>query len=198
MTMQDKEGLRVVDGAHRAAAIQEALRVLPEYDATVHVGLRTVICDAVIERVDADGETTIEVAKPEELRAAAAVLRCLTPIRLRGSEMKAIRKILGLTLAEMAKRMDDRTAPETVSRWESEAQPMGGYAEKMLRLLICEELKEKAPGIAYNAKMISDLRVLDPWRMDENYPVPTLSLRLIEMKEQSGTIIETYNAKRAA
>jgi hypothetical protein len=37
-----------------------------------------------------------------------------------------MRKIMDLTLAELDKKLDERTATETVSRWASEAQPMGG------------------------------------------------------------------------
>jgi DNA-binding transcriptional regulator YiaG len=173
-------------------------RILNEYDATVHVGLRTIVCHAAIERIDEEGEETIELPKPRELRASAAMARCLMPIRLRGNEIKAIRKIMGLTLADMAKKLDEKTAPETVSRWESEAQPMGGYAEKILRLLVCEELKSEAPGVEYNGSMIAHLNVKDPWRTDPDYVVPNVVLTLIQMKEQSGSIIETWNAKRAA
>jgi DNA-binding transcriptional regulator YiaG len=176
----------VLNGAHRQD------KILAVYDATVHVGLRTMIYDAAIEHV-IDGEEAIEVPKPRELRAAAAVARCLMPIKLRGREIKAMRKILKLTLGELAKWLDERTAAETVSRWESEAQPMGGYAERLLRLLVCEELSEEAQGIEYNAKMISNLRVEDPWKVNPEYEVPAIKLRLIELKESSGTIIETWN-----
>lgn len=184
------EVLKVVDGGHRAVQIE---RILEVYDATAHVGLRTIVRNAAIERVDEDGEETIEMPKPDELRAAAAIVRCLMPIRLRGSEMRAMRKAMGLTLAEMAKKMDDRTAAETISRWESEGQPMGGYAEKTLRLLVCEGLREKAPGVSYNAKMIVELRVLDPWRTDPNYEMPTVQLQFMPMKEASGSVVETWN-----
>src|SRR5262245_41966797 len=115
-----------------------ANRPLEDYDATVLVGLRTIVHDAAIVRIE-DGEQTIEIPKLRGLLAAAAVARCLMPIRLRGWEIKAMRKIMKLTLAELAKRLDERTATETVSRWESEAQPMGSYVEKLLRLLVCEE-----------------------------------------------------------
>src|SRR5262249_13955901 len=140
-----KGRLRVVEGQHRAEAIKRAI-TLDEYDATPLVGLRVIVKDAAIEHKDDNGETTIELPKLRELLAASAVVRCLLPIRLRGSEMKAMRKIMGMTLADLAKKLDDRTAVETVSRWESETQPMGGYVEKLLRLLICESLKEEAPG----------------------------------------------------
>jgi DNA-binding transcriptional regulator YiaG len=199
--------VRVLDGSHRIGVLTcldgaaKGEKILPEYDATAHVGLRTIIYNAAIERVDREtSEETIEVPKPDELRAAACIVRCLVPIKLRGSEIKAMRKALGLTLEEMAKRLDERTAAQTVSRWESDAQPMGGYAEKMFRLVVCEEMQERAPGVEYNARMIANLRVIDPWIVDPNYEVPAIGFQMIGMKELSGSIIQTWNSqpKRAA
>jgi len=185
-------------GRSRRGKDAKASRVLDGYDATILVGLRTMVHGAAIEQTNEAGESTVELPKLRNLLAAAAVTRCLMPIRLRGWEIKAIRKIMGLTLAELAKRLDERTATETVSRWESEAQPMGGYAEKILRLLVCEELREQAPGIAYNGSMIANLKVCDPWRVDEEFEVPHIHLALIRMKEHSGSVIETWDAKMAA
>ena len=188
---------RVLDGDKRVTATE---KVLPIYDATPHVGLHTIVCNAAIERVDENGEETIELPKPRELRAAAAVVRCLIPIKLRGWEIRAMRKIMNLTLADLAKRLDERTAPETVSRWESDAQPMGGFADKVLRLVICEELHKEAPGVEYNAAKIAEMTVRDPWAdAKKKYELPPIVLTLIKLKEQvSGSIIETWNAKKAA
>jgi len=190
----------VLDGQHRTASVSAVpkSRVLDTYDATPHVGLRTIVCGAAIERVDEDGEETIELPKQRELRASAAVVRCLIPIKLQGWEIKAMRKIMNLTLAELASRLDERTAPETVSRWESDAQPMGGYADRVLRLIICEDLRKEAPGIEYKAARIANMRVKDPWRAAPDYELPPIVLHLIQLKERSGSIIETWNAKLAA
>jgi DNA-binding transcriptional regulator YiaG len=190
----------VLDGEHSTALVKESVRErkLDTYDATVHVGLRTMVCNAAIERVDETGDETIELPKQRELRASAAVVRCLMPDKLQASEIKAMRKIMGLTLAQFAKKLDERTATETVSRWEANAQPMGGYADKVLRLLVCETLSKQAPGIEYNGAMLADLRVHDPWKGNPNYQVPPVMLHLIQMKEQTGSIIETWNEKRAA
>lgn len=200
--------LRVLKGQHDEEAVRNveetekskvSERVLPEYEATAFVGLRTIVHDAAIEEKDVDGEVTIELPKMQELVASAAVARCLMPIRLRGPEIRAMRKIMSLTLADLAGKLDGRTAPETVSRWESEAQPMGGYAEKVLRLFVCEELRKDAPGIEYQAKKIANLKVMDPWRTDPNYEVPAIKLWLLPLKEQcSGAITEAWNEKTAA
>lgn len=174
-----------------AGQAEVGVRVLDEYDATVEVGLRTVVHGAAIERTH-EGETTVELPQIDKLLATAAIARCLMTVRLRGPEIKAMRKIMGMTLADLAGRMDERTAVETVSRWEKENQPMGGYAEKLLRLLICEELREHAPGADYNASMISNLRVKDPWITDASFEVPYVHLSRIKVKEH-GTTIDAWN-----
>lgn len=191
------KGMRVLKGQHQREVTTDTEQILDKYDATALVGIRTLVCESAIERADAQGEVTIEVPKLKELMAAVAVARCLMPIRLRGAEMRVMRRRMKLTLAELAKRLDERTAAETVSRWESEAQPMGGYAEKLLRLLVCEELRKDAPGIEYNASMIAKLIVHDPWRVDPTYEVPPVVVFLIHVKED-GLIKEAWNSKHAA
>ena len=170
-------------------------RVLEEYDATPLVGLRSIVVGAAVRN---DADDTVEVPNVRELAAAVAIARCLMPIRLRGHEIKAIRKIMKCTLAELAKKMDDRTAPETVSRWESEAQLMGGYAEKILRLVACETLASEAPGVAYKASMIADLIIMDPWKTQAAFEVPRILCSMTRMKEQSGSIIDAWDLRQAA
>ncbi len=196
MTVSGVAGnVHVLDGAHSGNANE---KTLASYDATPHVGLRTLVCNAAIMRNEADGEETIELPKPRELRASAAVVRCLMPIKLRGWEIKAMRKIMGLTLADLAKKLDGRAATETVSRWETDTQPMGGYAEKVFRLVVCEALRKDASGIEYGDGMIANLVIHDPWRTNAAFDLPPIVLTLIQMKEQSGSIVETWNDKKAA
>jgi DNA-binding transcriptional regulator YiaG len=201
MAKHDERGeLRVLERECRTNNEKvESGKTLPVYDATVFVGLRTTVYDAAIERVEDDGEVTIELPKLQELLAAAAVTRCLMPVKLRGAEIKTMRRIMRMTHAELAERLDPKTAAETVSRWESEAQPMGGYAEKVFRLVVCEQLKKDAPGVDYNGSMIADLAVFDPWKSDEGFQVPPVGLWLCRLKEQcSGNIIDAWNEKKAA
>jgi len=172
--------------------------VLNSYDVTPLVGLKTIVHDAVIETTDEDGEVSITVPRQSQLLAAAAVARCLMPIRLRGYELRAMRKILRLTLVDLAKKLDEKTAPETLSRWESDTQPIGGYAEKLLRLLICEELSSQAPGVDYNARMIARLQIIDPWRADPNYEVPPIEMIAVRAKEASGSVVDAWDVKKAA
>ena len=190
--------LRCVEGgtaAHFTHEDKKMDRVLEEYDATPLIGLRAVVINAAVK---SDEEDTVEVPKLRELLAAAAIVRCLMPIKLRGYEIKAIRKIMQCTLADLAKKMGENTAPETVSRWEAEAQPMGGYAEKVLRLVVCEKLKAEAPGVEYKGEMIALLNVKDPWKTDAHFEVPPIPFAMTRMKEQSGAIIDAWDFKQAA
>lgn len=192
-----KVGLRVVECSEGGGESVEE-RTLPIYDATVFVGLKTTVYDAAIKSIDDDGEEVIELPKMPELLASATVARCLMPIKLRGYEIKAMRRIMKLTLADLAKKLDERTAAETISRWESEAQPMGSYAEKLLRLIVCEELRQNAPGIRYNASTIVHLSIADPWRTDPTCEVPPIELWLLPLIEQSGDMIKAWNEKKVA
>ena len=187
---RSKGPLRVVEGQHRAEAVKH---IMPEYDATPLIGIHTIVSNAAIE-MESENGGTVELPKLRELIASAAILRCLMPVRLRGAEMKAMRKAMKMTLADLARKLDARTAPETVSRWESEAQPMGGYVEKLLRLLVCETLKESAPGIEYNASMIANLVVVDPWATDPAYTVPPIRLMYTKIKQLAGPIIDAWAA----
>jgi DNA-binding transcriptional regulator YiaG len=188
---ESKGRSHVVDGQLQRTAVMNTLET---FDATALVGLRTHVMNAAIEHIDERGESTIELPKLRELLATAAVSRCLMPIRIRGSELRMMRRLMKLTLADLAGRLDERTAPETVSRWESEAQPMGGYVEKLIRLIVCEELSKEAPGVEYSASKIAHLRVTDPWRMDPDYEVPAIELKYVPMKVDHAAIIDTWAA----
>ena len=170
-----------MDQMHGAGGLTgDRAEVLDRYDASHLIGLNVVVVNAARRTIDEEGEEFIEVPRVDELAKAVAVARCLIPVRLRGAEIRAVRHILDLTGREMAKKMDDM-APETLSRWESGAQPMGGYAEKVFRLLVCEELKAETRGVRYAAKMIADMHVVDPWQVDSSWEVPPLEAELITM-----------------
>jgi DNA-binding transcriptional regulator YiaG len=187
--------LRVLEGQQRVVQVSSVVR---ERDVSALVGVRTIACDAAIARKDETGEITIELPKLRELVASALVSRCLMPIRLRGSEMKAMRKAMKMTLGDLAKRLGGKTAPETISRWESEAQPIGSHAERVLRLVVCEELKKEAPGIAYDASKLAGMNEIeDPWATDPGYQVPHIVLTYMPMKVDH-SVIEAWNEKSYA
>ncbi len=184
---------------HPSKSDQPKGAVLDVFDATALVGLRVRVHNAVIVTIDEDGDEEFEIPDHKELLASAAVRRSLIPLRLRGWELRAIRKIMGLTAAEMANKLGDKTAAETLSRWENEKQPMGGYAEKAFRLLVCEELKDQAPGIAYDAGTIAHMRVLDPWVTHSEFEVPYIDLYRISLRhEDTGKVEPAWQLPEAA
>lgn len=114
----------------------------------------------------------------EELAAAAAMARCLMPRRLRGPEIKAIRKILDMTARELSEAMGESTAVETISRWENEKEIPGGYAEKLLRLAVCERLKEKAPGVDYDPERLIRTKLMGNGKLSREDVPPILFKRM--------------------
>ena len=164
----------------RGGVGQTRAEVLESYDASHLVGLNVIVLQSARRTIDEDNEEYIEVPWLDSLAKAAAVVRCLMPVRLKGSEVKAIRRILELTGKEMAKRLD--TKPETISRWENGAQGVGSFLEKIFRLHVCEELKEQVKGIEYDAKMISHMLVMEPWPSGDEWQPPPMVLKLIKVR----------------
>jgi len=179
-------------------AASDNSEILKVFDATPIAGLRVRVHNAAIRRLDEEGEEDIEIPQIRSFLATSAVCRCLKDIRLRGWEIRAIRKIMGMTAAELANKLGEKTAAETVSRWENEKQPMGGYVEKTFRLLVCEILKTEAPGVQYDASLIAHMRVLDPWIVDKEFEVPYLDLRRIEVMKETGRLLDVYTKLQKA
>jgi len=78
-----------------------------------------------------EGMTIPRIGQLHRVLAEAIVRqhRMLAPV-----EIRFLRKHLGLSAADFAQRMG--VARETVSRWETGAQPMGAVADRLLRLLV--------------------------------------------------------------
>ena len=155
--------------------------VLESYDATHLIGLRVMVLQSAVRTGDEDGEECVEIPRIDNLAKSATVARCLMPLRLKSAELKAIRRILNLSGRELAQKLE--TQPETLSRWENGVQPMGGYVEKVFRLLACELLKDEVPGIAYAARAIAEMKVIDPLRSGETeWEVPPIGFQLVKMR----------------
>ncbi len=72
----------------------------------------------------------------ESLHRAIAEAVIHKRTRLRGEEVRFLRKSLGWSGAEFARHMG--VAVETVSRWETDAMPIGPQADRLLRLLVAQ------------------------------------------------------------
>ncbi len=99
------------------------------------------------------------VAIPDEdgLTRATAISRALNPVRLSGREVKFLRRVLDMTQPEFAKAMD--LAPESVSRWETDARGVGIACEKLkVRHNICALLYKEAKGRPYDPAVIAHMK----------------------------------------
>lgn len=98
-------------------------------------GLPQVVLQGVeARRCPACGAQELVIPRIEELHRVIARALIHKPARLAGSEIRFLRKYLGLSSTDLARRMG--TTRETVSRWEGGATPIGPLADRLLRLLV--------------------------------------------------------------
>jgi DNA-binding transcriptional regulator YiaG len=102
----------------------------------------------------------VTIPKLGEMVAAAAVLRATMRQKLRGPEIRALRKGLGMSAKALAQELGVRE--ESVSRWENGHEPIGPANEILLRLAVVATLGEKAPGVAADMKEVRKLKI-DPF-----------------------------------
>lgn len=97
------------------------------------------------------GDTYTSIPSIEELhrQIAAAVIRKRG--RLASAEIRFLRKYLGWSGSDFAKRMG--TKPETVSRWENGRAPMGPQADRLLRVLVAKD----TPVMEYSADVLAQV-----------------------------------------
>ncbi len=93
------------------------------------------------------------------LGRATAISRAMNPVRLSGREVKFLRRVLDMTQVEFAKAMD--LAPESVSRWETDARGIGGACEKLVRHNICALLYKDARGRPYDPAVITNMQIVE-------------------------------------
>jgi putative zinc finger/helix-turn-helix YgiT family protein len=120
-------------------------------------GLANVILDNVVEvaTCSACGETYTGIPAIEGLHRAIASALIRKKRRLAAAEIKFLRKSLGWSGADFARRMG--TTPETVSRWENGKAPMGAQADRLLRMLVAKE----APVTDYSVDVLSQIAADD-------------------------------------
>jgi putative zinc finger/helix-turn-helix YgiT family protein len=87
-----------------------------------------------VTRCGACGAESIAIPRLGQLHTVLAEAFVKQPRMLAPTEIKFLRKHLGLSGADFAQRMG--VARETVSRWETGAMPMGAVADRLLRLLV--------------------------------------------------------------
>lgn len=103
----------------------------------VESGLPNVVLVGVeVRRCPKCGEQALSIPHVEELHKTLAMELVHERTRLAPYEIRFLRKWLGLSGVDFARRMG--VEPATVSRWErtENPQPMGPVAERLLRMLV--------------------------------------------------------------
>ncbi len=103
----------------------------------VECGLRNVVLkDVQIRHCGNCGNEELGIRRIEELHRVVAHVIAMKHERLRPAEIRFLRKSLGLSGVDFARKMG--VAPETVSRWERKDKPlaMSRSAERLLRVLV--------------------------------------------------------------
>ena len=118
-----------------------------------------VLINAAEEELDEKTGERVGISVPdlEGLVAALAVARALHPIQLHGSEVRFIRKALGMSARDMASALT--LDPATFSRWENGKQPVGEWADKQVRTFAVLLLRDRVPGLSRELTDIVALKI---------------------------------------
>lgn len=131
------------------------MKILAEYDASTILGYPVTVLDAAYEDEELDA---IGIVNASALSASAAVTRALIPLQLCGAELRFLRKAMGRTGKEFAEAID--VDPAVLSRWENDKQTMGGFAEKVIRQFVLDELGEAAAGVPAPKGLVPTMKIV--------------------------------------
>ncbi len=100
-------------------------------------GLRHVTLMGIeVRRCPRCGNYEVAIPHIEELHRLIARVLIEKTTRFTGEEVRFLRKSLGWSGSDFAKRMG--VTDETVSRWENDAAPIGPQADRLLRLMVAQ------------------------------------------------------------
>jgi DNA-binding transcriptional regulator YiaG len=135
-------------------------RIVPRYRNDLLMGIDGIVILNAVEEIrcaKCGHVAATGFANLEGLIAAVAVARVVAPQKLRGRDVRFLRKALGWSSRELAAMLEVRD--ETVSRWENGREPLGPTSEKLLRLIVAQFLAHKAPALAVDEKRIASMRI---------------------------------------
>jgi transcriptional regulator with XRE-family HTH domain len=113
------------------------------------------------ERCSICGEVeSVLIPNLQGLIASAALCRIKNALKLRGDEIRFLRKAMEMTGTELAGKLGVRK--EAISRYENNAEPMAPEREKILRLVASGSLRRFSP-IRVSTEEIISMRIR-PWR----------------------------------
>lgn len=109
-------------------------------------GLASITLSGIlVNRCPACGNYEVPIPHIEALHRLIARTLIQKRTRFKGTEIRFLRKSLGLSSGDFARQMG--VTAETVSRWEQDAVPVGPQADRLVRLLVAQgKLAMKYPG----------------------------------------------------
>lgn len=134
-------------------------RVLPTYLDKL-LGVRVLLIHSALE-VEHDGMAAVIVPDLQGLEAAVAVARATVSDKLSGKEIRFLRKAIGMKEGELARFLD--VAAETISRWENGREIISTNAERVFRIKVLTDLREKAVGVEAKLNTVVEMK-FSPFR----------------------------------
>jgi transcriptional regulator with XRE-family HTH domain len=155
-------------------------RVLPRYEEKgLGLPYPVVLINAAEEHSDAVGNVLgVSVPNLEGLAAAVAVARAFLPVELTGSEVRFLRKVIGMSAKDFAEAL--KLDPASLSRWENNKQTLGGWAESQVRLATVAILTQRMPSLKPDMEKL--FRMV-PRKREEGEAWPLFELRLEPQRE---------------
>lgn len=115
----------------RCSASVEVTRANYDYSSC---GLPVTLCDVQVRTCGECGERGAAIPNIDGLHRAIATAVTRKPARFTGSEVRFLRKYLGWSGADFAKKIG--VSAEIVSKWENDREQIGAANDRLLRLLV--------------------------------------------------------------
>jgi putative transcriptional regulator len=106
------------------------------------------------------GKEGIAIPRMGQLHRVLAEAFVRQPRMLAPVEIRFLRKHIGLSATDLAEQMG--VARETVSRWETGAQPMGTVADRLLRLLVVTHEPSESYAVDDLLRELKNEQAADP------------------------------------
>ena len=172
-------------------------RVLPRYEERgLGLPYPVVLINAAEEYTDAAGNVLgVSVPYLEGLAAAVAVARAFLPVELTGSEVRFMRKVIGMSAKDFAEAL--KLDPASLSRWENNKQTLGGWAESQVRLATVAILAQRMPSLKPDMEKL--FRMVPRKREEgEAWPLFEMRLETPRVNEAPRSAGESWAALQAA
>ncbi len=136
---------------------------IKDYNADALLGIDGVILhDAVVEArcILCNALDSVLIPNVQGLIAAVAVSRTMIRFKLRGKEIRFLRKAVEVSAEELSNTVDVRA--DGISRWENDKEVINSRSEKLLRLFVGKKLAHLT-AIKFDADAIFSM-TFQPWR----------------------------------